>query len=202
MDKATNWQLIKDRINKSEIGTVFVATDFVDISDKTSINTYLTRLDEEKILQRIMRGVYYKPEYNDFLGEFVAPEPDAVAHALARNFGWTIVPCGDTALNLLGLSTQIPAAWVYVSDGTYKEYTYEQTTIKFKRTTNKEISKLSYKTALVVQAMKALGKDNVDDTVLTKLKNNLTDSEKHALLTEAKAVTSWIYENIKLICRS
>ncbi len=202
MDKATNWQLIKDRINKSEIGTVFVATDFVDISDKTSINTYLTRLDEEKSLQRIMRGVYYKPEYNDFLGEFVAPEPDAVAHALARNFGWTIVPCGDTALNLLGLSTQIPAAWVYVSDGTYKEYTYEHTTIKFKRTTNKEISKLSYKTALVVQALKALGKDNVDNTVLTKLKNNLTDNEKQALLTEAKAATSWIYEYIKLICRS
>lgn len=202
MDKATNWQLIKDRINKSEIGTVFVATDFVDISDKTSINTYLTRLDEEKSLQRVMRGVYYKPEYNDFLGEFVAPEPDAVAHALARNFGWTIVPCGDTALNLLGLSTQIPAAWVYVSDGTYKEYTYEQTTIKFKRTTNKEISKLSYKTALVVQALKALGKDNVDETVLTKLKNSLTDNEKQALLTEAKAATSWIYEYIKLICRS
>ena len=202
MDKATNWQLIKDRINKSEIGTVFVATDFVDISDKTSINTYLTRLDEKKSLQRIMRGVYYKPEYNDFLGEYVAPEPDAVAHALARNFGWTIVPCGDTALNLLGLSTQIPAAWVYVSDGTYKEYTYEQTTIKFKRTTNKEISKLSYKTALVVQALKALGKDNVDNTILTKLKNNLTDSEKQALLTEAKAATSWIYEYIKLICRS
>lgn len=202
MDRATNWQLIKDRINKSEIGTVFVATDFVDISDKTSINTYLTRLDEEKSLQRIMRGVYYKPEYNDFLGEYVAPEPDAVAHALARNFGWTIVPCGDTALNLLGLSTQIPAAWVYVSDGTYKEYTYEQTTIKFKRTTNKEISKLSYKTALVVQALKALGKDNVDDAILIKLKNNLTDSEKQALLTEAKAATSWIYEYIKLICRS
>ena len=202
MDKATNWQLIKDRINKSEIGTVFVATDFVDISDKTSINTYLTRLDEEKSLQRIMRGVYYKPEYNDFLGEFVAPEPDAVAHALARNFGWTIVPCGDTALSLLGLSTQIPAAWVYVSDGTYKEYTYEQTTIKFKRTTNKEISKLSYKTALVVQALKALGKDNVDETVLTKLKNSLTDNEKQALLTEAKAATSWIYEYIKLFCRS
>lgn len=202
MDKATNWQLIKDRIKKSEIGTVFVATDFVDISDKTSINTYLTRLDEEKLLRRIMRGVYYKPEYNDFLGEYVAPEPDAVAHALARNFGWTIVPCGDTALNLLGLSTQIPAAWVYVSDGTYKEYTYEHTTIKFKRTTNKEISKLSYKSALVVQALKALGKDNVDDAILIKLKNNLTDNEKQALLTEAKAATSWIYEYIKLICRS
>ncbi len=193
---------IKKDISNAEVGTVFVPIDFVLLTDKKTASVCLTRLEAEKIILKIMRGVYYKPEYNDFLGEYVAPEPDAVAHALARNFGWTIVPCGDTALNLLGLSTQIPAAWVYVSDGTYKEYTYEQTTIKFKRTTNKEISKLSYKTALVVQALKALGRDNVDDAVLTKLKNNLTDSEKQALLTEAKAATSWIYEYIKLICRS
>ena len=202
MDKSNSWNLIRNRINNSDFGTVFVAVDFVDIMDKTSINTYLTRLVEERLIQRIMRGVYYKAEYNDFLQEYVAPEPDAVAHALARNFGWTIVPCGDTALNLLGLSTQIPAAWVYVSDGAYKEYTYEQTRIKFKRTTNKEISKLSYKTALVVQALKALGKDNVDDMIIVKLRSTLTDSEKQALIGETKAVTSWIYEYIKLICRS
>ena len=193
---------IKKYIQKMDFGSVLVPIDFALLTDKKTASVCLTRLEAEKLVKKIMRGVYYKPEYNDFLGEYVAPEPDAVAHALARNFGWTIVPCGDTALNLLGLSTQIPAAWVYVSDGTYKEYTYEQTTIKFKRTTNKEISKLSYKTALVVQALKALGKDNVDDAVLTKLKNNLTDSEKQALLTEAKAATSWIYEYIKLICRS
>ena len=193
---------IKKYIKKMDFGSVLVPIDFALLTDKKTASVCLTRLEAEKLVKKIMRGVYYKPEYNDFLGEYVAPEPDAVAHALARNFGWTIVPCGDTALNLLGLSTQIPAAWVYVSDGTYKEYTYEQTTIKFKRTTNKEISKLSYKTALVVQALKALGKDNVDDAVLTKLKNNLTDSEKQALLTEAKAATSWIYEYIKLICRS
>ena len=202
MDKTNSWNLMRNRINNSDFGTVFVAVDFVDIMDKTSINTYLTRLDEERVVQRIMRGVYYKAEYNDFLQEYVAPEPDAVAHALARNFGWTIVPCGDTALNLLGLSTQIPAAWIYVSDGTYKEYTYGQTTIEFKRTTNKEISKLSYKTALVVQALKALGKDNVDDMIIAKLRSTLTDSEKQALIGETKAVTSWIYEYIKLICRS
>ena len=193
---------IKTCIEKADKGTVFVTTDFVHIAEKSRIGVIFSRLETDGLIRRILQGVYYKPEYNDFLGEFVAPEPDAVAHALARNFGWTIVPCGDTALNLLGLSTQIPAAWVYVSDGTYKEYTYEQTTIKFKRTTNKEISKLSYKTALVVQALKALGKDNVDGTVLTKLKSNLTDSEKQALLTEAKAATSWIYGYIKLICRS
>ena len=202
MERPAILSQIKNDIQSAEVGTVFVPIDFVLLTDKKTASVCLTRLETEKIVSKIMRGVYYKPEYNDFLGEFVAPEPDAVAHALARNFGWTIVPCGDTALNLLGLSTQIPATWVYVSDGTYKAYTYEQTTIKFKRTTNKEISKLSYKTALVVQALKALGKDNVDDTVLIKLKNNLTDSEKQALLTEAKAATSWIYEYIKLICRS
>lgn len=193
---------IKNNIQNAKIGTVFVPIDFALLTDKKTASVCLTRLELEKVVKKIMRGVYYKPEYNDFLGEFVAPEPNAVAQALARNYGWTIVPCGDTALNLLGLSTQIPATWVYVSDGTYKKYTYEQTTIKFKRTTNKEISKLSYKTALVVQALKTLGKENVDDAVLTKLKNNLTDKEKQLLLTEATAATSWIYEYIKLICRS
>lgn len=202
MDKTTNLKLIRDRINQSEIGTVYVAVDFVDISDKTNINAYLARLVEEGLIRRVLRGVYDKPEYNDFLGEYVAPSPNKVANALARNFGWTIVPCGDTALNLLGLSTQVPAEWVYVSDGTYKKYTYDNTTIEFKRTTNKEVSKLSYKTALTVQALKALGKEKIDDTVINRLTKLLTADEKKTMLEEAKAATSWIYEYIKLICRS
>lgn len=202
MNKTTNLTRIQERIGTFEVGTVFVAMDFVDISDKTNINAYLAKLAEEGLIRRILRGVYDKPEYNAFLNEYVAPSPNNVANALARNFGWTIVPCGDTALNLLGLSTQVPAAWVYVSDGTYKEYTYDNTTIQFKRTTNKEVSKLSYKTALTVQALKALGKDKIDDTVISRLKKMLTREEKQAMLEESKAVTSWIYEYIKLICRS
>ena len=202
MDKITNLKLIRDRINRSDIGTVYVAVDFVDISDKTSVNAYLARLVDEGLVRRVLRGVYDKPEYNDFLGEYVAPSPNKVANALARNFGWTIVPCGDTALNLLGLSTQVPAEWVYVSDGTYKKYTYDNTTIEFKRTTNKEVSKLSYKTALTVQALKALGKEKIDDTVINRLTKLLTADEKKTMIEEAKAATSWIYEYIKLICRS
>ena len=202
MDKTNNLKLIRDRINQSEIGTVYVAIDFVDISDKTNVNAYLARLVDEGLIRRVLRGVYDKPEYNDFLEEYVAPSPDKVANALARNFGWSIVPCGDTALNLLGLSTQVPAAWVYVSDGTYKEYAYDNTTIQFKKTTNKEVSKLSYKTALTVQALKALGKDKIDDMVISRLSKLLTAEEKKTMLEEAKAATSWIYEYIKQICRS
>ncbi|MDO4419091.1 MAG: DUF6088 family protein [Ruminococcus sp.] len=202
MERPSILSEIKKEIQNAKIGTVFVPIDFALITDKKTASVSLSRLEKEKIVLKIMRGIYYKAEYNDFLDEYVAPEADAVAQALSRNYGWTIVPCGDTALNLLGLSTQIPAAWVYVSDGPYKEYTYNQTTIKFKRTTNKEISKLSYKTALVVQALKALGNDSINDSVITKLKNTLTDKEKKTMLMEAKAVTSWIFEYIKIICRS
>ena len=182
-------------------GSVFTTVDFADVIENSRVGVILSRLEEDGVIRRVMRGIYDKPVYNDFLKEYIAPSPSLVAEALARNFGWTIVPCGDTALNILGLSTQVPAAWSYVSDGTYKEYTYDNTTIKFKRTTNKEISKLSYKTALIVQALKALGKDNIDDTIINKLKNDLTDEEKTTALLEAKVATSWIYEYIKQICK-
>lgn len=192
---------IKNSILLADYGTVFVAVDFVSITDKKNVNMSLLRLEDEGLILRIIRGVYYKAEYNDFLQEYVVPNPDKVAHAIARNFGWTITPCGDTALNILGLSTQVPAIWSYVSDGTYKEYSYDNTTIKFKRTANKEISKLSYRTALIIQALKALGKDNIGNKVINKLKNDLTDKEKATALLEAKAATSWIYEYIKQICK-
>ena len=169
MSVSSSANIIKTRIMNSPDGSVFSTVDFADVIENSRVGVILSRLEEDGVIRRVMRGIYDKPVYNDFLKEYIAPSPSLVAEALARNFGWTIVPCGDTALNILGLSTQVPAAWSYVSDGTYKEYTYDNTTIKFKRTTNKEISKLSYKTALVVQALKALGKDNIDDTIINKL---------------------------------
>ena len=201
MSVSSSANIIKTRIMNSPEGSVFTTVDFADVIENSRVGVILSRLEEDGVIRRVMRGIYDKPVYNDFLKEYIAPSPSLVAEALARNFGWTIVPCGDTALNILGLSTQVPAAWSYVSDGTYKEYTYDNTTIKFKRTTNKEISKLSYKTALIVQALKALGKDNIDDTIINKLKNDLTDEEKATALLEAKAATSWIYEYIKQICK-
>ena len=186
---------IRGNIERAEAGSVFVSTDFTDITDKKTVNMGLIRLADEGLIKKILFGVYYKPEFS----EAVAPSPNKVAHALARNFGWTIVPCGDTALNLLGLSTQVPSQWVYVSDGAYKEYTFDNTTIKFKRTTNKEISKVSYKTALTIQALKALGKENITEQVISRLKKILTDEEK--MLAESKSATSWVLELIKVICK-
>lgn len=192
---------IRGNIERAEAGSVFVSTDFTDIADKKTVNMGLIRLADEGLIKKILFGVYYKPEFSELLCETVAPSPNKVAHALARNFGWSIAPCGDTALNLLGLSTQVSSQWVYVSDGAYKEYSFDNTVIKFKRTTNKEISKLSYKTALTIQALKALGKDNVSEQIICRLKKTLGEEEKEKMLTEAKSATSWVYEYIKVICK-
>ncbi|MDV0445331.1 hypothetical protein MmiAt1_09050 [Methanimicrococcus sp. At1] len=194
---------IKKRILSSKKGSVFVTSDFLDIANTDTVSKTLSRLVQDGTIRRVLRGVYEYPIYSDFLGEYVAPSPDKIAHALARNYGWTIVPFGDTALNLLGLSTQVPAVWIYVSDGIYKEYKYGRITLKFKKTANKEISKVSYKTALVIQALKSLGKENVNEIVIQKISARLTDSEKQKMnreiKNEAKYVTTWIYEVIEKI---
>ena len=200
MSRPNYLQAVKKRIEAAPNGFVFVAADFADVAENQRISDCLYRLEKEKIILRVLFGVYYKPEYSTLLGEYIAPAPDAVAHAIARNFGWTIVPCDDTALNLLGLSTQVPAVWSYVSDGAYKEYSFDSTTIKFKRTANKEISNLSFKTALTIQALKAIGKEHVTDAVISELKSVLTEDEKQTMISEAKSVTAWVYEIIKRIC--
>jgi hypothetical protein len=190
---------IRNRILQSKTGTIFVTSDFKDIAERSTIKMGLSRLCDEQVIRRVMRGVYEYPEYSELLEEFVAPSPDKVAQAIARNYGWTIVPCGDTALNLLGLSTQVPNIWSYVSDGPYKDYDFNNIHLKFKHTTNKEITGISYKTALVIQALKTLGCDRIDDNVIVKLSKGLSTDEKRTLLLESQYATSWIYESLKQV---
>ena len=202
MNRHSYMQEIRSRIEAARTGSVFVASDFADITETKRISEYFVRLSADNTVKSIMRGVYYKPKYSKMLDEYIAPAPDAVAHALARNYGWSIIPCGDTALNLLGLSTQVPVVWSYVSDGPYKEYSYDNTTIKYKHTANKEISNISPKTALVIQAIKTLGKDNThNETIIERIKAETTPDERKKMLTEAQYSTAWIYEVIKTICR-
>ena len=191
---------IAGRISNLPAGEIFVISDFSDLADDAAIRKVLSRLEGDGKIRRIMRGIYDCPIYNDFLGEYVEPHPDKIAHAIARNFGWTIVPCGDTALNMLGLSTQVPSVWLYVSDGNYREYKCGNITIEFKHTANREISKISSKTALIIQAIKALGKEKITDEVINKIKVATTEDERNLMFTEAKYATSWIYDIIKDIC--
>lgn len=98
---------IKKRIKLAESGTVFLTSDFTDLATTTTVRKYLGRQVEEKNIRRIMDGVYEKPVYSNLLNEYIPANPERVAYAIARSFRWTIAPCGDVALNKLGLSTQV-----------------------------------------------------------------------------------------------
>ena len=191
---------VQERIKCAADGTVFVSSDFADIADAETIRRNLNRLTQAGTLRRILKGVFEKPKYSTLLDEYVAVDPDAVAKALARSYHWTIAPCGNSALNLLGLSTQVAAVWSYISDGPYKTYEWNSTKLEFKHRTNKELTGLSYMTSLVIQALKTLGKYNVTPEVIQTLSKKLSDDEKQACLKEATESTDWVYDTIRKIC--
>ena len=193
-------QKIRARILAAEDGAVFVAPDFADIADTATIRQGLKRRYQSGIIRRIIRGIYEKPKYSKLLDEYVAADPDAVAKALARCYHWTIAPCGNTALNLLGLSTQVTAVWSYISDGPYKTYEWNSTKLEFKHRTNKEITGLSYMTSLVIQALKTLGRTNVTPEIIQTLSEKLSEAEKQACLKEATESTDWVYDTIRKMC--
>ena len=133
------------------------------------------------------------------IGEYEAPSVNEVANAIARKYNWTIAPSGNTALNLLGLSTQVPAKWTYISDGRYASFSFGNATIEFKRRNNGEISKMSTLTSMVIQSIKAIGKDKITSKQIDYLREKLSEKEKSELLADSKTTSAWVYSVIKKI---
>ena len=202
MMKASSIQeRISKQIRKSPAGEAFVIADFLDLGGDAAIRKALCRLEAEGLIRRVLRGVYDRPARNEFLGETIEPDPMRVALAIARSAGWSVVPSGDAALNLLGLSAQVPSVWRFASDGPYREYRYGNVTIQFVHSANRNISGLSPKTSLVIQAIKAIGKDKISQKVRDSLRNVLSEQERARMLSETTHSTSWVYHVIEDICR-
>ena len=192
-------QLIKERIIKMPYGIAFATSDFTDLADYENAKKCLLRLEKDDFIRRVIRGIYDKPFYSTTLKEFAAPNIEEIAKAIARNYGWIICPSGSTALNLLGLSTQVTNSYEYYSTGQYKQYVIGKITIFFKHKSSKELVYLSYKSLLIVSAIKELGVD-IDNDSITYIREHLSREEKSVLLKETARVTKWIYEIIKKIC--
>ena len=64
--------------------------------------------------------------------------------------------------NALGLSKQVPLKAVYLTDGAARTVKVGKRTIQFKKTTPKNLIAKGPISKLVIQALKAIGKDKVD----------------------------------------
>lgn len=192
---------IEKRISEFKNGYVFSAFDFRDISNTDAINKALSRLRKENRIRRIIQGYYDVPEYSQIIEEFSSPDIGSLANAIARKYNWTISPTGDAALNIMHISTQVPNTWEYISDGPTRMFVVGSYVLKFKKCSNREVTGKSPMTNLIIQSIKAIGKDNITEEHLQKLKSTVKMEDIKLAKKEAFNTTEWIYKNICKIAK-
>ncbi len=186
-------------------GWAFTKTDFVAGFGEANIHQALSALARTGRIRRVCHGVYDYPRHSELLGQALSPDIDQVAAALARKFNWRIQPSGDAALNLLGLSTQVPGRWVYLSDGPSREYPIGEEgrqTLAFRKSSLKDTGFRHRESGLLVQALKALGKERVDTKAVETLRSRLEPKLRRQILADTRAVTGWILRIIKQVCEA
>ena len=192
---------IEKRITDAGPGYVFTRKDFQDISSTGSVGQILSRLEKDGFIRRIGRGLFDRPKSNPALGGELSPDIDQVAKAIARKFRWSILPYGNLAANRLGLSQQVPAKFIYLSNGPTKQIKIGNRTIHFRHARPKEIYADSAISGIVVQALRNIGKGNVGDDTIAHLKQTLSTEDKKELLNNIHFSTEWIYEIVQRIAK-
>lgn len=194
-------QKVISRIYGRGRGKAYTKTDFIAEFGEANIHKALSSLAKAGKIRRVIHGVYDYPRHSELLDQVLSPDIDQVAQALARKFNWRIQPSGDTALNLLGLSTQVPGRWVYLSDGPSRQYTIGKHTLAFKKSALKDVGFKYPESGVLVQALKSLGEDRVDEAVIENIRQQLDLKNCKRILDDTRAVTGWIYQLIKKVCR-
>ncbi|MGJ8640731.1 MAG: DUF6088 family protein [Opitutaceae bacterium] len=185
------------RIYGNQRGWVFSKNDFLDLGSDAAIRKALSRLEAKGTIRRVLRGVYDYPRISTLLNQPMGPDLDELASALARKSGWRIQPSENTALNLLGLSTQVPAQSVYLSDGSSKSYEIGKRQLVFKKRALKESGFKHRESELVVQALKALGQERIDNKVRQKLSKQWTPELWRKIVRDTKTAPAWVHGIIR-----
>ena len=190
---------ILTRIRRNGRCHAFSGKDFLEIASRASVDHALSALSKAGKIRRVARGIYDYPKLNPDLGGELSPDYDSVARAIARKNGVRIEPSGAWAANLLGLTTQVPAKIVYLTNGTSRTYQVGNQKIAFQRVGPKELLPKPGASILVVQSLRHLGQDHVDDAVVRQLRDRLSPGDRKSLLRDARYSADWIFEVVKRI---
>lgn len=183
--------IIKKEISEHNRGWCFTPKHFLEVGNDTSVRKALSLLHKQGFIQRLAQGLYYYPRKHEVLGD-VPPNIDSVAKAIAEKNGAKIQPTGAYAANLIGLSEQVPSRVVFLTDGPPKKLKIGKLEILFKQATVKNMFASGSKEALVIQAFKFIGKENIDETILEATKRFLQGSKEGFFEDNIKFAPQWI----------
>lgn len=187
------------RIRGKGRGCAFSSKDFIDLGNRNSVDKALSRLCTQRIIRRVATGIYDFPRKDEELGGKLSPDIHQVARAIARKNGVRIQPSGAQAANLLGISTQVPAQVIYLTNGKSRTVNVANRTLIFKRVEPREMQPRSNIGFLVTQALRYMGRDQVGKNVIDYLRRQLSDSDRKKLLKEAQYLEDWIWEAVSRI---
>jgi hypothetical protein len=182
---------IVSRIYGKKRGWVFTPSHFLDLGSRAAIAQSLVRLARAGTVRRLARGLYDYPRSHPDFGT-LPPDYELVAQALAGRDSLKIQPSGAYAANLLGLTEQVPAKIVFLTDGSNRTVQIGKRKIVLKRTTPKNMVTAGKISGLVIQSLRYLGKKHVDPTVIKKLKNRFSGEDEKQLLRDIRYAPVWV----------
>ncbi|MBU0693309.1 MAG: hypothetical protein KKC11_01360 [Candidatus Omnitrophica bacterium] len=182
---------VVSRIYGKKRGWVFTPMHFLDLGSRMAVDQALGRLTKSGTIRRLSRGLYDYPAQHPDFGD-LPPNYDRIAQALVGRDNLKIQPSGAYAANLLGLTEQVPAKIVFLTDGPNRKVQVGKRTIVLKRTTPRNMATAGRISGLVIQALRYLKQVNIDSAVIVKLKRRLSDGDKNTLMNDIRYAPSWI----------
>ena len=189
-------QQILNAITTLGHSAVFVPTDFLSLGSRQTVDIVLHRLVRKGTIRRLARGIYDFPKEHPKLGT-LQPSPEKIAEALVDRDCTRIQPTGAYAANILGLSEQVPAKVVFLTDGPSRTVKIGSTTIQLRRTTPKNMAMAGRLSGLLVQAFRELGKENVTPERLKHLKRTIPLNARKELLKDIRFAPEWMHSIFK-----
>jgi hypothetical protein len=184
-------KIIKNRITEHGSGWCFTAIHFSDLGNDTSIRKALSQLEKQKFIRRLARGIYDYPKKHDRLG-VIPPDLNEVAKAIAEKDGVLIQPAGAHAANLVGLTTQVPGRIIFLTEAASKKVKIGNQEIIFKRTTKKNMLSAGTREGLLIQALRNIGKDHLDQKTRKQILKFLKNSPINEIKKNMKFAPAWI----------
>jgi hypothetical protein len=180
---------LKNRIYGNGRGSAFTPNDFLDLGGRDAIDKVLSRLAAKGTIRRLARGLYEYPREHAELGT-LSPDIEKVARALAGKHRLRLQPAGAYATNLLGLSEQVPAKVVFLTDGPSRTVKIGRQEIQLRRTTPRNMAAAGRMSGLLMQAFRHLGKEHI---TRAHLKRTLPANERQRLLKDLPLAPAWMH---------